>query len=230
MSAPRRAIAGVDGCRDGWLAAIKRADGDLEVRIFPSFSEIIDDQDLQFIVIDIPIGLTERGPRICDTEARKFVGPRRSSVFPAPLRPMLAAKDYPEACSARFGIEQKRCSKQLWAITPKIREVDGCMNADLQGRVYEGHPEVSFACMNGGSLTHSKHKSEGREQRVGLLEKHFLDLRVQLEALSGLKADGDIIDAFACLWTARRLSRDLARRFPIEPPHDARGLRMEINA
>jgi predicted RNase H-like nuclease len=223
-------IAGVDGCTDGWLAVIERQDDDFEVRKFPSFSRIVDDLDLQLIVIDIPIGLTERGPRLSDIEARRFIGPRGSSVFPAPLRPMLAAKDYPEACSTRFGIEHKRCSKQLWAITPKIREVDGCMNPDLQGRVYEGHPEVSFACMNGGCLNHSKHKAEGREQRVALLEKHFPDLRSRLVALSELKADGDIIDAFACLWTARRLSRGNARRFPLEPPLDARGLRMEINA
>jgi predicted RNase H-like nuclease len=174
--------------------------------------------------------LTERGPRICDIEARKFVGPRRSSVFPAPLRTMLVAKTYQEACRTRFEAERKRCSKQLWAITPKIRDVDCHMSPILQSRVYEGHPEVSFVCMNGGCLTQSKHNSEGREQRVGLLEKHFTDLRSRLTDLSPLRADGDIIDAFACLWTARRLANGTARCFPINPPLDARQLRMEINA
>jgi predicted RNase H-like nuclease len=223
-------LAGIDGCFDGWLIVIERNDDDIEVRVVPSFLKIVEDQGLELIVIDIPIGLTDRGPRTCDTEARKFVGPRRSSVFPAPLRSMLAAKSYQEACSTRFEVEQKRCSKQLWAIAPKIHEVDRCMSPGVQKRVYEGHPEVSFAWMNGGYLNHSKHTKEGREQRVSLLEKHFPDLRKRLVHLSTLRADGDIIDAFACLWTARRLLHGEARRFPLEPALDTNGLRMEINA
>jgi predicted RNase H-like nuclease len=223
-------IAGVDGCTGGWLAAIEASSGAILVTIVSAFDKLLANGDLNTIVIDIPIGLMARGPRLCDLGTRKYIGVRGSSVFPSPLRSMLAAKNYREACAIRFEIDGKMCSKQLWAITPKIREVDGCMSPDLQSRVYEGHPEVSFACMNEGCLNHSKHTVEGREQRVALLEKHFPDLRNQLVTLSALKADGDIIDAFACLWTARRLSRGDARRFPLEPPLDEHGLRMEINA
>jgi predicted RNase H-like nuclease len=230
MKLERAAIAGVDGCKDGWLAAIERANGNLDVRIFSSFSNIVDDQELQMIVIDIPIGLTDKGPRICDLEARKFIGVRGSSVFPAPLRSMLVANSYAEACSARFEIEQKKCSKQLWAITPKIRDVDYCMSPSLQERVYEGHPEVSFARMNGGGLIHSKHKRDGSEQRMKLLESHFPSFRDRLAGLSSMRAEGDIIDAFACLWTARRIKQNVATRFPSATTLDARGLRMEIVA
>jgi predicted RNase H-like nuclease len=44
--------------------------------------------------IDIPIGLTASGPRSCDLEARRLLGPRRSSVFPAPAREVLRAWSY----------------------------------------------------------------------------------------------------------------------------------------
>jgi predicted RNase H-like nuclease len=223
-------IAGVDGCTGGWLAAIEANDGAMLVTVFSAFDQLLANIDLQTIVIDIPIGLTTKGPRLCDVEARRFIGVRGSSVFPAPVRSMLDARDYAEACNARLKADGKKCSKQLWAITPKIRDVDRCMNPDLQRRVYEGHPEVSFASMNGGCLVHSKHTPEGRELRAGLLEKHFPDMRSRLDALSPLKAEEDIIDAFACLWTARRVMRGDTKRFPAEPPLDIRGLRMEINA
>ncbi len=115
-------------------------------------------------------------------------------------------------------------------ITAKIREVDDCVDAQAQQRVFEGHPEVSFACMNGGVLRDSKHSPSGREFRVGLLEKHFPDVRHTLSAHRLFKADGDIIDAFGCLWTARRIVSTQARSFPKQPVYDERGLRMAIVA
>jgi predicted RNase H-like nuclease len=200
------------------------------VTVFSTFEKLLANTDIKIIVIDIPIGLTAKGPRPCDLEARRFIGIRGSSVFPAPVRSMLVAKDYREACGVRLRADGKKCSKQLWAITPKIREVDHCMSPSLQVRVYEGHPEVSFACIKGGCLIHSKHTPEGREQRVNLLESHFPAFKNRLSALSLMHAEEDIIDAFACLWTARRIQDDVARRFPIDKTLDDHGLRMEIIA
>jgi len=51
----------------------------------------LDSGDLGAAGIDIPIGLPESEPRWCDVEARSMIGPRRSSVFPAPLRGLLGA-------------------------------------------------------------------------------------------------------------------------------------------
>jgi predicted RNase H-like nuclease len=46
------------------------------------------------IVVDIPIGLNGNGlPRLCDSGARRHLGPRRSSVFPTPDRRLLEAGD-----------------------------------------------------------------------------------------------------------------------------------------
>lgn len=46
----------------------------------------------------MPIGLGENGPRPCDQAARRFLGQRGSSVFPAPVRAVLAATTYVQAC------------------------------------------------------------------------------------------------------------------------------------
>lgn len=223
-------IAGIDGFRGGWVAAIDRGDGTTTVRAFSSFAEVLAETGLRTIVIDMPIGLLERGPRRCDELARRLLGRwRASSVFPAPIRPMLAARSWAEACAIRFASEGRRCSRQVVNILPKIREVDELMTPALQGRVFEGHPEVSFALLaGGGGLRTRKTTPAGRAERLALLRPHFPDLGQRLaEQRSELAAD--ILDAYALLWTARRLP-DRVLRLPAEPQHDPRGLRAEIVA
>jgi predicted RNase H-like nuclease len=230
-------IAGVDGCRNGWLAAIEAADDEILVVVFETFKSLIENADMSLIVIDVPIGLPNDGHRACDDKAREFLQARGSSVFPAPLRRMLEAARYEqpklhqEACRIRWEIEGKKCSKQLSAIIPKIHEVDECMNPDVQTRVFEGHPEVSFAYMNDKKPLCSKHTREGLEQRVKLLETLFRNARIRLTDFAPLKADGDdVLDAVACLWTARRVRDGWAERLPTTPEFDQKRLRMEIVA
>jgi predicted RNase H-like nuclease len=223
-------IAGVDGYRRGWIAAVERGHGRTAVRTYPSFKALRDDRQLTQIVIDIPIGLLERDARACDIEARRLLGRKRSSsVFPAPIRAMLAARSWEEACQILLELEAKRCSKQLWGILPKIREVDEGITPEVQRRVREGHPEVCFAMMNGGkSMEHPKATARGRVKRLALLEPHFPDVRAHLADVPSSKTD--IIDAYACLWTARRIINGEAMSFPTEEERDAKGLRAEIVA
>lgn len=223
-------VAGVDGCKDGWVAAIAGRRGRTRVAKFSSFSALVAREDLSLIVIDVPIGLLESGSRQCDLEARKLLGfPRRSSVFPAPLRPMLDARDWEEACVIRLRVDGKWCNKQVMGILPKILEVDQNMRPDLQLRVREGHPEVSFAVMNGGrAMRDRKSTPQGRRERLRLLSRHFSDVRESLSKIPG--ATTDLIDAYALLWTARRILRGEAMVLPPNPEIDARSLRAEVLA
>ncbi len=195
-----------------------------------SLESLLEDPALVAAIIDVPIGLPEGGPRRCDLLARQLLrAPRASSVFPAPIRSMLPARDQGEASRLRFAEEGKRCSVQLAAILPKIREVDSLLNPARQLTVREGHPEVSFTIMNGGhSMSHPKRRPAGREERIGLLSGHFPDL---LTALTGVgRFQEDAIDAYAMLWTARRLVDGASRTLPVAPDLDRRGLRMEMVA
>ncbi len=223
-------IAGVDGYRHGWVAAIEVADRTTMVEKFDSFSALLAQADLSLIVIDIPIGLLQSGSRTCDQEARKALGfPRCSSVFPAPIRGMLEAHNWEEACAVRLGIEGRRCSKQVMGILPKIREVDRELRADLQGRVREGHPELSFALMSGNKpMRRRKSTPEGRRERLLLLGHHFPDAGENLQNIP--RATTDLIDAYALLWTARRIACRQALVLPPDPEIDPRGLRAEIVA
>ncbi len=231
-----RLICGADGCKGGWVAIFKDLDsGRVSPGLFRTARELIySDPIPQVIAIDIPIGLPERGPRACDLEARRRLGPGRgSSVFPAPVRPVLAATTYENACEKRSRIEQKRLSIQSWAIIPKIRDVDNVLRQDptLQARVREIHPEVCFYWLAGGRpLQHSKKELLGREERRKLLEPLFGPwLQAILVERSKLaSAVDDIMDAFAALWTAERIATGAAQTLPSAPPRDTFGLRMEI--
>jgi predicted RNase H-like nuclease len=85
-------LAGVDDCSFGWLCITKDLEnGTLNSMISKSTAELFA-QALSPTVfaIDIPIGLTDSGPRQCDIQARRLLGARRgTSVFPAPIRPVL---------------------------------------------------------------------------------------------------------------------------------------------
>jgi predicted RNase H-like nuclease len=143
---------------------------------------------------------------------------------------MLAAASWEEACAISFRLRGKKLSRQTFGILRKIRQVDDLISRDLQARVFEGHPEVTFAMMNNGrAMLHNKRGSAGRQERLALLRPHFpeIDRNLSREILvhCGL-GDGrdDVVDAYACLWTARRVVLGQAVRIPTDPQCDERGL------
>ena len=101
-------VYGVDGCRDpkrstngAWLVVAFSDQGEVgSAAVVEAFAMVLDKaRDGELILVDIPIGLCDhtRPTRTCDQEARRLIGPRRSSVFPAPSRAALLAADYREA-------------------------------------------------------------------------------------------------------------------------------------
>ena len=221
-------LAGVDGYKKRWLAALADEDGATRLELFGSFVELVQHPELKRVVIDVPLGLPETGPRRCDLLARKLLGPRRNSVFPAPIRPMLGAATYEEACERRRQAEGKGCSKQLFGILPLIEAADEAITPALQDRLREGHPEVSFTALSGQPMRAHKAKPEGQAQRRDLLGRVFPDLEQTITQFRHPGAVADILDAYVLLWSAQRLERGVGRSLPPELEYDPRGLRMEI--
>ena len=231
-------VCGADGCRAGWVVISKDLDlGSISWRLCSTAHELVYSQPtLHIIALDIPIGLPDKGPRVCDLEARRLLEPgRASSVFTAPIRPVLHATGYRDACDIRFKAEGKKVSRQAWAIVPKIRDVDTllCHDSELRARVHEVHPEVSFYFLAGEHpLRHSKKSKIGREERCALLEPMFGQwLRAALKEFGkSACAEDDVLDAFVALWTAGRIASGVSQTIPSQPPRDAFGLRMAIVA
>lgn len=189
---------------------------------------LLDAGGLLAVGIDIPIGLPAAGPRRCDIAARRRIGRRGSSVFPAPPRALLGAPTYEEAaarCRAACG---KGLTTQAFGILPKVEAVDRLMTPDRQYDVVEVHPEVSFTLLAGHPMRFRKARPEGRDERVVVLRDVFPDVDDHLaRPLSGARPD-DVLDAFAAAWSARRWLTGSYERFGGEL--DSRGLRMEIIA
>ena len=192
----------------------------------------------------MPIGLPEAGTRACDREARALLGPRRSSVFPAPLRAALLASDREQASRITQAIDGRGVSAQAFGIHSKIYELDASLRRRRDRRakdrgvvVREVHPELSFREWNGGTpIAHAKRTREGHLERRRLVEAWLgADVLASARAAPGggvhpkkHLADDDILDAIATLWTAQRILDGRARCVPADPPVDAVGLAMEI--
>ena len=233
--APLARLLGVDGCRAGWLVVGARLDpsgefGQLSWSLELEAASFI---DADLVAIDMPMGLAADGPRPCDQQARALLGPRRSSVFPSPVRAALGAVDYREACDLSFAASGRKLSKQAYNLLPKIRQLDQLLLADpgRSDRVHEVHPELAFSQWNGGEpMAHGKKTAAGAAQRQALVEAQFpgLALKIRTGVAKSQLADDDILDAIACLWSARRLFRQGA--LVLGGARDGCGLPMRISA
>ena len=164
-----RAIAGVDGCKAGWVAAIRRPGQAVSIEISRRFEELVDAlPDDAVIAVDMPIGLpdyTRKGGRGPEMAVRPLLGARQSSVFSIPSRSAVYAEtdaftslDAWYEAHRRASIVARATSDppraisiQAFGIFSKIREIDGLLRErpDLRGRVHESHPEVAFWRLNG---------------------------------------------------------------------------------
>ncbi len=236
-------LAGVDGCPAGWIAAIAPVDdlATVQIRVFPSFADLVAEGPFTKIAVDMPIGLPERvGPsgRAPERAVRPLLGARRSSVFSVPARRAVYALDYPSACQEAFAASDppRKVSKQCFHIFPKIREIDGLLRdrRELVPIVHEVHPEVAFWQLNGQRPLAEPKKLNGRRHAPGL------DERRKLLAAAGIApavltaspprgaAVDDLLDAVVGLVIAWRLHHGLARPFPDPPEQDAFGLPIAI--
>jgi predicted RNase H-like nuclease len=227
-------VVGVDGCRGGWVAVCwDVGQASIQPRKHDSLADLIASYaDADAIGVDIPIGLSSAGSRTCDMAARRVLGRgRSSSVFPAPHPDILHASTYQEAGEWSRARIQKGVSQQTFAIFDKIAEANSTITMELQDRVFEVHPEVSFWALAGASMIHPKDHLAGYLERKTWLEAALgvaIPDRTDAFKLARPAKPDDILDATVAAWTAKRVVDGVAGRLPAKPERDARGLRMEI--
>jgi predicted RNase H-like nuclease len=207
--------------------------GALVPSIHPTFMALLEAFPSDAVVgIDIPIGLSEGERRQCDSEARKVLRHRHSCVFDAPNRRILNAESYQVALTLSRSLTDEGITCQSFAIFSRIAEVDSVMTPDLQARVFEMHPEVSFWALAGAPMSTPKRKRAGYDERRGHLERALerqIWTREEARHLAKPAKPDDILDATVAAWTARRIAEGVNGRLPANPQLDDRGLRMEIN-
>ncbi len=206
-------VLGIDGARQGWVVVALRNGRFQSCLFFERFADAArSNRDAEVIGVDIPLGLVEKGVRDCDVLAREFVGVRRNSVFVTPPRAALQAPDYKEGLLISNELNGAGFSRQAWGLREKIFEVEEVAAKDQ--RIFEVHPEVGFAAMNGEPLRFPKRSWNGQMDRRRLLANNGVEVSDDLGAAGAFSPD-DILDAAAAAWTASRI---LSRRAQTIPP------------
>lgn len=227
-------VVGVDGVSGGWVSVcLGEGSQAIDPVVHATFADLLDYYaDADAVGVDVPISLSSTGTRACDVAARKLLGRgRASSVFPAPHPDILHAKTYQEAVELSRLAIQKGISQQTYAILDKIAEVDSVITPELQDRVFEVHPEVSFWALAGHPMVNPKGHLAGYMERKAVLEEALqliVPERAQAFGLARPAKPDDILDATVAAATAMRVVEGIAGRLPEIPEIGSGGLRMEI--
>lgn len=220
-------VAGVDGCRGGWVVVRVAVDAGPpwtgRVGRVGTLDGVVAEARagaLAVVGVDMPMGLPVDGPRASDRLLRARLGVRRSSVFPTPPRAALGATDFADALARARAATGRGISLQAFHLLAKIRELDGLIDPGLQERVVEVHPESSFAALAGAPLASTKRRAAGRAERRALLVPWFAGVAE--------RADDDELDAHGAAWTAARVALGTADWVGDPEERDARGMRMLV--
>lgn len=236
-------MAGVDGCKAGWIAAFAPLDASKPpvLAVFARFRDVLGSAYAPSLVaVDMPIGLPARiagGGRGPEQAVRGLLGRRQSSVFSIPSRAAVEAPDYEEACRLALATSDppRKVSKQGFFLFPKIREIDVVLRDEpaWRERIFEVHPELAFRTMAGAPLIHPK-KLAGSLNPAGMVERRAQLLAAGLPA-SVLDAPAprgaardDCFDALAALVVARHIAAGRGKPFPDPPGRDSHGLAIAI--
>ena len=260
-----KVFVGVDGCKGvnnsktSWPAIALTEDGNFEAECFNNIADIWNKyRNASKILIDIPIGLRDKGDegckkeRKCDKEARaKLKPPRASSVFPAPCRTAIYKEaDYEKTSKINKQVMGKGLTKQTFAIIPKIHDVDDFLrnNKSARSRIRETHPEICFWGLNGGQAMkypkkkHKVHDRKGVEERKNLLEsvcksiypKNYRKIEELLKECNKPEykskgiAPDDILDALAAAVTAMLGEKNELEKLPQKLEKDSQGLPIQM--
>jgi len=199
-------------------------------QIVPTFLEVLDYKPaFQVVALFSPVGLLddpESHGRTCDRMARALLGrPRSGAVLSAPVRASLKCDSYSEARAANGG----RLSAVGWRMLKRTAEVHEQMAPYWQRTIHEVHPELSFFQLNGDRpVRFPKHTRAGQDERRALLDGRMPGVeRIINEKIRGA-TPAHLLDAAACLWTARRIVSRGVVHLPEYPEWDGEGLRMEF--
>jgi predicted RNase H-like nuclease len=216
---------GVDACRAGWVAVVLDDGLVTETRLAATLEQIVaaypEAAATGAIGVDMPLGLVERGWREADRLGAARLGRHRSRLFLVPPRAVWDAATHEEAVRLcrQLTDPPAGCSRQAWNLREKLLPANELYTRQ-QHRLFEVHPEISFAELNGGMpVAASKKTWNGQMARRALLGDAGISLPGQLAA-AGTAAPDDILDAAAVAWSAGRITRGQASSLP-DPPHSA---------
>jgi predicted RNase H-like nuclease len=222
------AVLGVDGWRGRWVAA-RLEDRAVALSLLEDAAAVLAVPDVEVVGIDMPIGLSDDGVRTCDVAAAKRLAGlgAAGSVFPTPVRAVLATDDYAEARRLSRAVTKppRAPSAQAFQLMKAIRALDDALGDPADDRVVEVHPELSFRALD-AAVRDRKGSARGTLQRLRAL-RAVMDVEAALDTAPPGVPMIDALDACAAAWSARRLA-DGRGECVGDGTTDARGRPMRI--
>ena len=232
-------VAGLDGCRAGWVVATISAGAcprpRFEVRVIDRLEAIVDHLTsgrLRAAGIDMPIGLPATGPPRATSQRGACSDP---GAVPSSRRRRARCSLRPRLRRGVCALEGGERQGDLEAVVqhppedprggPRARATPG-----LQACLVEMCPELSFAVLAGAPMAHAKRSAEGRAERLAALRPLFGEARPPRRARGApadRRAPDDVLDAIVGAWTARRYE---GARISSSVASRRAGLRMEVIA
>ncbi|WNV76911.1 DUF429 domain-containing protein [Geodermatophilus sp. DSM 44513] len=207
------AVLGVDGWRGAWVGALLEGRSVRLVALLDA-AAVLAVPDVEVVGIDMPIGLSDDGVRTCDVEARHRLSGlgAGSSVFPTPVRAVLATDDYAEARAlSRAATDPPRApSAQAFQLVKAIRSLDDVLGDPPTDRVVEVHPELAFRVGMEPAVQDPKGTARGMAQRLAALRR-VMDVDAALLDAPPRVPAVDALDACAAAWSARRIADGTAQ-------------------
>jgi predicted RNase H-like nuclease len=213
------AVIGVDAAARGWLAIVLRDGVVAGSRWARTVRELLDAYpDVTTIGIDIPIGLPRAMVRPADAAAKRFVGAKMAaSVFPVPPESVLRAALHADAVAIARRDLGHGISRQSHGLAGRIFEVAEIAAQDP--RLFEVHPEVSFAALAERPLRYSKHTWAGLIERLDLLRDAGIHMPMEIDGGARVAPD-DAVDAAVAAWSALRIAEGRSATVPAVMPGD----------
>ncbi len=228
---PYRLLMGVEPAPGGWLVVPGHLQG-ITLAPQPAFllqtlADVLDYRPApEIVALHSPVGLFAQPGQIrpCDTAARHRLGPRANAVVRAPSRALLEAASYEHAKAIDPSLDVVG-----WAALKRAGEVAQEVQSWRQQVVWEVHPELAFAEMNGGvPIPFARRSAHGRRTRQELLTQNLAGCERVIEARPRSVRETKLLDALADLWTARRIVARAITRMSDPPMWDDEGVRMDI--
>jgi len=220
-------VAGVDGCRGGWIVVYGDSDKKncLCGKMVEDINELLSFQKengIEVIAIDIPIGLPskEKPQRAVDIVAKEKLQNRASSVFMAPIVDLVYVKpkdcydytskrDFEDVCKKSKCLSGKKISKQIFCLFNKLRDVNNHAKEMRANNIKEFHPELCWS----KEVKCSKKTIEGYSSRIedlafhlGWKKTHLCEFIQEIrKGRCALIARDDVVDALCGLAVARRI-------------------------
>jgi predicted RNase H-like nuclease len=208
-------VAGADVWKGKWVVVVLANGAFQRGFVAPTFAEAIEGLgDAVVIGVDIPIGLPRGGERrACDVAARECVGARRSSVFFTPSLDLLSCASAAEANVLARRNGWHGVAAQTFALKKQVLAVQPF--ADTDARIFEVHPEVSFAEAHQNFLAASKSTWNGQMIRREILKGLGISIP-DFEAGVGHAEPADVLDAAIVAWSAMRIATGTSKTLPAE--------------